>query len=161
MPVGGWTASPDSGVSRWNNFPPQFDPPPGCGEYTFASASALQVFVCTRTGRAVPTEGDDIYLTFICLVPATNLTLLRAEFVTDEHCWGYQPCNVGFTHPSYEGWNHTHTELPNCSRAGPNEPLMNGQGCCHQDAYMAIIDEIKVPTVPPGDYVVRWRWDCE
>ena len=26
---------------------------------------------------------------------------------------------------------------------------------------MAIIDEIKVPTVPPGDYVVRWRWDCE
>ena len=93
-------------------------------------------------------------------MPATNLTL-RAEFVTDEHCWGYQPCNVGFTHPSYEGWNHTHTELPNCSRAGPNEPLMNGQGCCHQDAYMAIVDEIKVPTVPPGDYVVRWRWDCE
>jgi len=109
VPVGGWSPSPGSGVSRWNNFPPQFDPPPGC----------------------------------------------------DEHCWGYQPCNVGFTHPSYEGWNHTHAELPNCSRAGPNEPLMNGQGCCHQDAYMAIVDEIKVPTVPPGDYVVRWRWDCE
>jgi hypothetical protein len=41
----------------------------------------------------------------------------------------YQPCNIGFTHPSYEGWHHTHAALPNCSRAGPNEPLMNGQGC--------------------------------
>jgi lytic starch monooxygenase len=79
----------------------------------------------------------------------------------DEHCWGYQPCNVGFTHPSYEGWHHTKTQLPNCSRAGPEAPLKNGEGCCHTTAYMAIIDEVHVPQVPPGDYVVRWRWDCE
>jgi hypothetical protein len=27
---------------------------------------------------------------------------------------------------------------------------------------MAIIDEVEVPKVPaPGEYVVRWRWDCE
>ena len=26
---------------------------------------------------------------------------------------------------------------------------------------MEIIDEIEVPRVPPGDYVVRWRWDAE
>ena len=79
----------------------------------------------------------------------------------DEHCWGYQPCNVGFTHPSYEGWDHTLPTLPNCSRASPASPLENGEGCCHTSAYMAIIDEVRVPQVPPGDYVVRWRWDCE
>lgn len=79
----------------------------------------------------------------------------------DEHCWGYQPCNVGFTHPSYDGWNHTLDKLPDCSRASPDAPLENGQGCCHTTAYMAIIDKVHVPQVPPGDYVVRWRWDCE
>ena len=26
---------------------------------------------------------------------------------------------------------------------------------------MAIVDEVRVPPVPPGEYVVRWRWDCE
>jgi hypothetical protein len=26
---------------------------------------------------------------------------------------------------------------------------------------MEIIDEVKVPQLPPGDYVVRWRWDVE
>ena len=72
----------------------------------------------------------------------------------DEHCWGYQPCNVGFTHPSYHGWNHT-VPLPTCAHG------KNGQGCCHTTAYLAIIDEVKVPVVPAGDYVLRWRWDCE
>jgi hypothetical protein len=79
----------------------------------------------------------------------------------DHHCWGYQPCNFGFTHPSYEGWNHTLDQLPNCSRSSPGAPLKNGEGCCHTTAYMAIIDEVHVPQVPAGDYVVRWRWDCE
>ena len=79
----------------------------------------------------------------------------------DEHCWGYQPCNVGFTHPSYEGWNHTSAQLPECSRDSAGAPLKNGDGCCHTTAYMAIIDKVKVPQVPAGDYVVRWRWDCE
>ena len=73
----------------------------------------------------------------------------------DKHCWGYQPCNDGFTHPSYEGWHHTKMELPNCSRASPGAPLKNGEGCCHTTAYMAIIDEVRVPQVPPGEYVVR------
>ena len=76
----------------------------------------------------------------------------------DSHCWGYQPCNVGFTHPSYEGWDHTKPEPPNCSRASAGAPLANGEGCCHTTAYMAILDEVHVPKVPPGDYVVRWRW---
>ena len=79
----------------------------------------------------------------------------------DEHCWGYQPCNVGFTHPSYEGWNHTKDQLPECSRAGPSSPITNGEGCCHTTAYMAVKDQVKVPLVKPGEYVVRWRWDCE
>ena len=80
----------------------------------------------------------------------------------DEHCWGYQPCNVGFTHPSYDGWNHTLPSLPSCSRAGPGAPLANGQGCCHTTAYMGIVDEVRVPRdIRPGHYVVRWRWDCE
>jgi hypothetical protein len=52
----------------------------------------------------------------------------------DDHCWGYQPCNVGFTHPSYEGWDHTKTELPDCSRASKSAPLKNGEGCCHTTA---------------------------
>jgi hypothetical protein len=75
----------------------------------------------------------------------------------DEHCWGYQPCNVGFTHPSYEGWRNTHAGLPNCSKASASAPLKNGEGCCHTTAYMAIVDEVRVPPVPPGEYVVRWR----
>eukprot|EP00040_Diaphanoeca_grandis_P003277 m.24470 g.24470 ORF g.24470 m.24470 type:complete len:363 (-) comp14616_c0_seq1:138-1226(-) len=72
----------------------------------------------------------------------------------DEHCWGYQPCNYGFTHPSWEGWNRTHPTLPPCAPK-------NGQGCCHTSAYVAIVDQVKVPVVPAGDYVVRWRWDGE
>ena len=79
----------------------------------------------------------------------------------DESCWGYQPCNIGFTHPSYEGWNHTKTQLPSCSRTSPTDPLHNGEGCCHTTAYMAVKDQVKVPKVQPGEYVVRWRWDCE
>ena len=84
----------------------------------------------------------------------------------DTHCWGYQPCIVGFTHPSYEGWHHTHHThhtLPNCSHASVGAPLTNGGGCCHTSAYMAIVDEVimRVPQVLPGKYVVRWRWDCE
>lgn len=72
----------------------------------------------------------------------------------DEHCWGYQPCNYGWTHPSWEGWNRTHPSLPTCAPK-------NGEGCCHTSAYVAIVDEVVVPQVPPGDYVVRWRWDAE
>lgn len=79
----------------------------------------------------------------------------------DENCWGYQPCNVGYTHPSYEGWNHTLDKLPNCSRASPGAPVKNGEGCCHTTAYNALVDKVHVPQVPPGEYVVRWRWDCE
>lgn len=73
----------------------------------------------------------------------------------DESCWGYQPCNVGFTHPSYEGWENTHATYPSCANG------TNGVGCCHTTAYMEIVDQVVVPRVPPGDYVVRWRWDCE
>jgi len=72
----------------------------------------------------------------------------------DEDCWGYQPCNVGWTHPSWEGWNRTHPTLPPCASK-------DGQGCCHTSAYVAIVDKVKVPNVPAGDYVVRWRWDAE
>merc|ERR1711865_608758 len=79
----------------------------------------------------------------------------------DDHCWGYSPCHIGFTHPGNEGWNSNTSALPNCSRANPSAPLVNGEGCCHTTAYMAISDLVRVPRVPPGDYVVRWRWDCE
>lgn len=78
----------------------------------------------------------------------------------DEHCWGYQPCNVGFTHPSFYGWNNT-KQLPTCASDTKGGVPTNGQGCCHTTAYLAIIDRVKVPAVPPGEYVVRWRWDCE
>ena len=56
----------------------------------------------------------------------------------DDHCWGYQPCNVGWTHPSYEGWHHDHATLPNCSRASPDAPVKNGEGCCHTVSLQAI-----------------------
>lgn len=26
---------------------------------------------------------------------------------------------------------------------------------------LEIVDKVKVPDVPAGDYVVGWRWDCE
>ena len=51
------------------------------------------------------------------------------------------------------------TSVP--SRASAGAPLKNGEGCCHTTAYMAIVDEVRVPQVPPGEYVVRRRWDCE
>jgi len=76
----------------------------------------------------------------------------------DNSCWGYQPCNVGFTHPSYEGWNKTHKE-PACQK-NP-DPGQDGIGCCHTMAYLAVEDKVHVPKVPAGEYVVRWRWDCE
>lgn len=88
----------------------------------------------------------------------------------DEHCWGYQPCNIGFTHPSYEGWNDPNRPLskwepkpgmpppqdyPSCANG------KKGEGCCHTTAYMAVVDQVVVPELPAGDYVLRWRWDCE
>lgn len=72
----------------------------------------------------------------------------------DRHCWGYQPCNLYWTHPSWEGWNRTHQQLPPCANAV-------GEGCCHTAAYMIIEDSVVVPDLPSGDYVVRWRWDVE
>ena len=24
-----------------------------------------------------------------------------------------------------------------------------------------IVDKVRVPSLPPGDYVLSWRWDCE
>lgn len=73
----------------------------------------------------------------------------------DQHCWGYQPCNVFWTHPSWEGWNKTHQSLPDCATE-------LGEGCCHTEAYMAVVDKVRVPdNIPEGDYVLRWRWDCE
>lgn len=88
----------------------------------------------------------------------------------DEHCWGYQPCNVGFAHPSFEGWNDP-KRPPNKWMPMPGKPApaefptcangQDGEGCCHTSAYMAVIDQVRVPNVPPGDYVLRWRWDCE
>lgn len=88
----------------------------------------------------------------------------------DEHCWGYQPCNIGFTHPSYEGWDDPHRGpskwVPHGGKPAPSTyPAcsngVDGEGCCHTSAYMAVVDRVRVPDVPPGDYVLRWRWDCE
>lgn len=88
----------------------------------------------------------------------------------DEHCWGYQPCNIGFTHPSYEGWNDPKRgptkSVPYPGRPAPSKyPACadgkDGEGCCHTSAYMAVVDRIQVPDLPAGDYVLRWRWDCE
>jgi hypothetical protein len=41
----------------------------------------------------------------------------------DEHCWGYQPCNVGFEHPSYEGWCDRHG-----SGGDPDQPIRPSDG---------------------------------
>lgn len=76
----------------------------------------------------------------------------------DDHCWGYQPCNVFWIHPSYEGWEDHNN--PPCDELPPCAPA-NGEGCCHTLAYMEVIDDIRVPDVPAGDYVLRWRWDAE
>lgn len=46
-------------------------------------------------------------------------------------------------------------EYPACANG------KDGEGCCHTSAYMGIVDTVKVPDVPAGDYVLRWRWDCE
>jgi len=108
--------------------------------------------LCSDTNVAFTINNDDaIHI----------LTQFEPPAGCDEHCWGYQPCNIGFTHPSYEGWNKTKDQLPDCSRDSPTAPLSNGKGCCHTTAYMAVKDQVQVPKVKPGEYVVRWRWDCE
>ena len=38
--------------------------------------------------------------------------------------------------------------------------LKNGRLFCNW-RYIAIVDQIKVPDVPAGKYVIRWRWDAE
>eukprot|EP00911_Craspedida_sp_UC1_P002861 UC1_evm1s2095 len=39
----------------------------------------------------------------------------------------------------------------------------NGQGECSNDWVTGLIyDTVKIPkNLPPGDYVLGWRWDCE
>jgi lytic starch monooxygenase len=85
----------------------------------------------------------------------------------DERCWGYQPCNIGFVHPSYEGWNDVNRKANRWVGPGKDVPTQYpacgeaGEGCCHTMAYMAVVDTVRVPAVPAGDYVLRWRWDAE
>ena len=87
----------------------------------------------------------------------------------DENCWGYEPCDVGFIHPSYEGWNDVNRPANQWVKAGKPVAMeypacangTNGVGCCHTTAYMAVVDRVKVPALPAGDYVLRWRWDAE
>ena len=31
----------------------------------------------------------------------------------------------------------------------------------NRNRYMAIVDTVRVPRVPAGKYVIRWRWDAE
>jgi len=44
------------------------------------------------------------------------------------------------------------------------------QGACKCSGYsnggpllpnLEVVDEIRVPDVAPGNYVLQWRWDCE
>jgi hypothetical protein len=52
----------------------------------------------------------------------------------DVHCWGYQPCNVGFEHPSYEGWCDKHPG----GGGDPDHPLgpSNGTWCkSHHESF--------------------------
>jgi len=50
--------------------------------------------------------------------------------------------------------------------------LGGGQGVCRCTGYsnggeapllpnVEIVDVLKIPAVPPGKYVLQWRWDCE
>lgn len=42
------------------------------------------------------------------------------------------------------------------------ETCANGNGCPrHADHNFSIIDTIRVPNLPVGNYVLSWRWDCE
>lgn len=42
--------------------------------------------------------------------------------------------------------------------AGPTDGLCSGERPFH----LAIVDMLQIPaSIPPGDYVVGWRWDCE
>ena len=32
---------------------------------------------------------------------------------------------------------------------------------CNGFHYWSTVDEVTLPEVPSGDYLVSWRWDCE
>jgi len=97
--------------------------------------------------------------------PSSNLHLVAMSIAGDMSL-----ATWAFTHPIFEGWNDPNRPL-NKWMPKPGEPApaefptcangKDGEGCCHTSAYMAVIDQVRVPNVPPGDYVLRWRWDCE
>ena len=62
--------------------------------------------------------------------------------------WSGHPCGGCPCGSGYPGGN-THADFPNPfgkDKAGQNT---------------AVVDLVRVPKLPPGDYVVGFRWDCE
>ena len=110
---------------------------------------------CGSSGNANPPQVIQPFSLGYILLLCNRIRSFVLQFTPpegcDEHCWGYQPCNVGFEHPSYEGWcdkhpggggdpdrrirpsNGTfckshHENFPDCANG------KQGEGCCHTSA---------------------------
>ena len=79
------------------------------------------------------------------------------------------PWNWRLSGPSFEpvcdeseACRSAHTHAPKC--LGPEAPCAckcsgDGIGDLPQ---LEIVDRVRIPaSLPPGDYVLGWRWDCE
>merc|ERR1712216_977804 len=75
----------------------------------------------------------------------------------------------GFGGGSCGGCNQPHGNNPSfCKKDGPHGPTgQDGPSNCTAAQIAAhyfefsVVDKVRIPKVPPGEYVVSFRWDCE
>merc|ERR1712232_1551543 len=84
---------------------------------------------------------------------------------------GYRPGFFlgGFGGGSCGGCAQPHHNDPTfCKKDGPHGPTGDdGPGNCtaqqskDHSFLFSVVDKVRIPDVPPGEYVVSFRWDCE
>jgi len=72
-------------------------------------------------------------------------------------------CDAGCAQPQFPSpvrglWGNG--PINGCSGCDPEKDPHN-QGICLKEMTFEIIDQVRVPELPIGDYVLSFRWDCE
>ena len=75
------------------------------------------------------------------------------EFVSTGSVWARNPI------PRNDWWQTGKGFAPPCADARRCSGMMDGDSA---DDTLEIVDRVRIPAdLPPGDYVLGWRWDCE
>merc|ERR1719336_1816340 len=78
-----------------------------------------------------------------------------------DHCFEGNPCQVCGNNTDCTSCDNTPDPSfpPLCDETGkPGRCSGNQPG---PDGPVSVLDELQVPFVEPGKYVLQWRWDCE